>query len=154
MFGMGMPEILVILAVALIVIGPKKLPDLARSLGRGIMEFKRATQELKDSIDLDAEVREVKNSFTGVEKEVRQSVHDTIMGGEAKPRDGAVDVEAEKEADLAEHVDRETGEAQAGAPDKSYEPEVDGVAGGGPGQASTGNTDTSDDGQEKEKAGD
>jgi TatA/E family protein of Tat protein translocase len=49
MFGIGMPEMFLILAIALIVIGPKKLPDLAKSLGRAFAEFKRATSELKDS---------------------------------------------------------------------------------------------------------
>ncbi len=49
MFGIGMPEMLLILALALIVIGPKKLPDIARALGRGLAEFRRATDELKTS---------------------------------------------------------------------------------------------------------
>jgi len=45
-----MSEILVILALALIVIGPKKLPDLARALGRGLAEFRRATDDIQRSI--------------------------------------------------------------------------------------------------------
>ena len=64
MFGIGMPEMLLILAIALIVIGPKKLPDLAKSLGRALREFKKATSELTESIELDSELKEVKNSFT------------------------------------------------------------------------------------------
>ena len=49
MFGIGMPELLLIMALAIIFIGPKKLPDLARALGRGMAEFKRATDEMKSS---------------------------------------------------------------------------------------------------------
>jgi TatA/E family protein of Tat protein translocase len=48
MFGIGMPELLLILGLALIVLGPKKLPELARALGKGLAEFRRATDELKD----------------------------------------------------------------------------------------------------------
>ncbi len=50
MFGIGMPELIVILVIALIVIGPQKLPDLARSLGKGLAEFKRASEDLRNSI--------------------------------------------------------------------------------------------------------
>lgn len=50
MFGIGFPELLLILALALIVIGPKRLPDLAKALGRGMAEFRRATDELKRSM--------------------------------------------------------------------------------------------------------
>jgi Tat protein translocase TatB subunit len=63
MFGIGMPELLIILAVALIVIGPKKLPDMARALGKGMAEFKRATQDLKESINLDNDIKEMKDEL-------------------------------------------------------------------------------------------
>ncbi len=53
MFGMGMPEIVLILAIALIVIGPKKLPDIAKALGRAMGEFKKATNDLKNTINID-----------------------------------------------------------------------------------------------------
>jgi Tat protein translocase TatB subunit len=47
---MGISEMLIIGAIALIVIGPKKLPDLARSIGRGIAEFRKASNEFKNSV--------------------------------------------------------------------------------------------------------
>ncbi len=53
MFGIGMPELLLLLAIALIVIGPKKLPDLAKALGRGLAEFRRATDEFKNTINVE-----------------------------------------------------------------------------------------------------
>jgi len=58
MFGLGMPEILLILAIALIVIGPKKLPELAKTLGRAMGEFKRSAQDFKRSIDIETTVNE------------------------------------------------------------------------------------------------
>lgn len=59
MFGLGMPEILLILAIALIVIGPKKLPELAKTLGRAMGEFKRSAQDFKRSIDVETTLNEL-----------------------------------------------------------------------------------------------
>lgn len=74
MFGIGMPEMLVLLAVALIVFGPKKLPDLAKSLGRALGEFKRATSELKDSIETQTGADEVRRSLNEVKEGIQSQV--------------------------------------------------------------------------------
>ena len=74
MFGIGMPEMILILAVALIVLGPKKLPDLAKSLGRALREFKKATSELKESIDVDNELTDVKKTFDEMNNDIREAV--------------------------------------------------------------------------------
>src|SRR5690349_10460003 len=58
MFGLGMGELLVILAIALIVLGPKKLPDLATSLGKAIRSFRKATRDLTDQLEIDDEVKQ------------------------------------------------------------------------------------------------
>lgn len=60
MFGIGMTELLLIGALALMVLGPKKLPELARAMGRGFAEFKRATDEFKNTLQQETRVAETK----------------------------------------------------------------------------------------------
>jgi Tat protein translocase TatB subunit len=82
MFGIGMPEMLLILAIALIVIGPKKLPDLAKSLGRAFAEFKRATSELKESFEIDSELKDIKTTFNEMSSELKEAI---VVDADKKP---------------------------------------------------------------------
>jgi Tat protein translocase TatB subunit len=70
MFGIGMPELILIAVVALIVVGPKKLPDLAKTLGKGLNEFRKATSDVTDGLketlkadDIKKDVESMKNSL-------------------------------------------------------------------------------------------
>lgn len=58
MFGIGTSEILIILIIALLVLGPREIPKIARTLGRGLRELERAKDELKESIEFEASLEE------------------------------------------------------------------------------------------------
>lgn len=80
MFGsIGVPEMIIILMIALIVFGPRKLPELGRSLGRSLNEFKRASNELRHTLDDEIRIEEQKSTE-------RQKPPETIRSTDAIPR--------------------------------------------------------------------
>jgi TatA/E family protein of Tat protein translocase len=60
--SIGIPELIVILTIALIVFGPRKLPELGRSLGRSLNEFKRASNELRNTLDDEIRIEDEKSA--------------------------------------------------------------------------------------------
>lgn len=64
MFGIGLPEMILILALALIVVGPDKLPDLARSMAKGIMELKKTAEALKKNLTEDGTLDSIKSDLS------------------------------------------------------------------------------------------
>ena len=71
---LGFQEMIVILIIALLVFGPKKLPELGKSLGKGIREFRKATNDLK--ANWEDQIREAEHSVEEVKQDVKQTVHD------------------------------------------------------------------------------
>lgn len=102
MFGIGFPELIIIMVLALIVLGPNKLPDLARALGKGIAEFRKATQEMKENLALDEGIQEVQKATQEIKenlaldkelKEVKDGLIDSISGLD-RPLDMAENTES------------------------------------------------------------
>ena len=110
MFGIGFPELIVILIIALIVVGPKKLPDLAKALGKGMAEFRKATHEIKQSLEIDEDLNEIK-------KDLADSIHDL-----EKPVD--VTAYASEEEPLYEGIDKPTDMNGKAAETPAWEREV------------------------------
>ena len=75
MFGsVGMPELLIILVIALIIFGPRKLPELGRSLGKSLGEFKRASNELRNTLEEEVRVEEQKDQRAKIEAEQTSAI--------------------------------------------------------------------------------
>lgn len=81
MFGIGMPELLVILVVALVVLGPNRLPEVARALGKGLAEFRRATSDINE--ELQKAQRAIEAEARAAEAERREAERKTAAAAQA-----------------------------------------------------------------------
>ncbi|SFJ72379.1 sec-independent protein translocase protein TatB [Desulfomicrobium apsheronum] len=90
MFGIGSTELIVILIVALIVIGPAKLPEMAKSLGKALGEFRRVSTDVKRTIEMEAEQSEQKVKTEQAKKELFPETAAT-----AEPKDAAAPAPAQ-----------------------------------------------------------
>lgn len=121
MFGIGLPELILILALALIVVGPDKLPDLARTVAKGILDLKKTANTLKESLtedgnpldDIKPELEkaakaltsdvlgETDNSWSGGD---RDKIYDPKEQDAEKDSGAIIDVEPEQNTDATETV--------------------------------------------------
>ena len=100
MFGIGLPEMILIMALALIVVGPDKLPDLARSVAKGVLELKKTVSALKEDF---AE----ENPFDSVKPELEEAANSIKKQlGEATP-DGLTGIVKDLEEGLQEVIDKD-----------------------------------------------
>lgn len=106
MFGIGFPELLLVMALALVVIGPKRLPDIARALGRGFSEFKRATDELKTTFQEEIKTDEIKQQLIK-EGKIIASNNPYTSGSEPKEAAAETETGATAVVDAADKSDKE-----------------------------------------------
>jgi sec-independent protein translocase protein TatB len=119
MFGIGLPEMIVILAVALIVVGPDKLPELARSLAKGMNELKRTMNQVKEN--LSEETRVISSVQEDLKKTAGELTQDLL---EDRPVDGppTMDHTAEAEYDEADVIDLQPLEQRPWEKDANADP--------------------------------
>ncbi len=85
MFGIGMPELIVIAIIALVVVGPKRLPDLARTFGKGLNEFRRATEGATDTLKASLHMDDIKQEVDDVKESFKFDTHDGAAKSSSSP---------------------------------------------------------------------
>ncbi len=85
MFGIGMPELMVIAVIALLVVGPKRLPDLAKSFGKGLSEFRKATEGATETIKTSLHLDDLQKDMNTVKESILHGGQDDTVKHSASP---------------------------------------------------------------------
>ncbi|MBW1712885.1 MAG: twin-arginine translocase TatA/TatE family subunit [Deltaproteobacteria bacterium] len=122
MFGISTTEFMLILAVALVVFGPQKLPEIAKAIGRAVGEFRKATSEIKETFEADENLAEVKRTF---EEAVAQGMNPALDPEETALSDvedmDSTQPEARPSPEPAPEAEEEKTEAARPGPDPKSE---------------------------------
>lgn len=123
MFGIGGPELLIIVVVALIVIGPSKLPQMMRSMGKGLAEFKRMSNDVKSTLDheiqqAESDTRKKEAEQALAEKKAREAVEAEQALAEKRAREEALKT---KDAEIADGAEVASADDTNGTKDDSKE---------------------------------
>ena len=126
MFNIGMPELLIIVAIALIVFGPNKLPELAKAFGKAMREFKKATEEVKESFEAETrDLEEIKTTLNeGQENLLAKLAEDVSEPAEGTytPPEATTEISAPAETSPLEEASTPV-EGEEAVKEKKEEPE-------------------------------
>jgi TatA/E family protein of Tat protein translocase len=136
MFGIGPLERVVILVIALLVFGPKRVPELARTVGRGLVEFRRASNDLRKTLALDELQQDLRRDLTGAQTIHRPEDRPAQAGDDSglaeKPASdnapnnaGTTDVPAQEKLTRAAVEQKHPGELPLGNDHEHHEESVD-----------------------------
>ncbi|GBE02148.1 sec-independent protein translocase protein TatAd [bacterium BMS3Bbin06] len=146
MFDLGIQELIVIFVVALIIVGPQKLPELARSLGKGMAELKKTLQGVKEQIDSEMEE---------IETPIKDGLHDVADQSPFSEKNSNADITAGSEdadAGISEKVDKAEPEESNADITPGTEDADAGISEKG-GEAEPGESDKQDEGRKPEVDG-
>jgi TatA/E family protein of Tat protein translocase len=123
MFNIGLPELLIIVAIALIVFGPNKLPELAKAFGKAMREFKKATEEVKESFEAETkDLEELKDTL--IQDNLLADLAEDIATSTQPASERATSAKDSSPSEMTESATETLAQSEAAVPEKTLPHEV------------------------------